>query len=65
MPSDTTASQARPNGPTLLDAHGDEIHQAASQAQAMGDQVVEAVRRQPLTAALVIFGIGYVLGKIT
>ena len=60
MPSDTTT-----NPSTLLDAQGRAMNQAADQAREAGDQLVGAIRRQPLTAALVIFIIGYALGKIT
>lgn len=45
----------------LLDAEGEVMHRAAAQT----DQVIESIRRQPVTAALIIFGIGYLLGKIT
>ena len=65
MPSDAMPKTTS----SLLDAQGQVIHQAAehaqAQAQATGDQIAESIRRQPLTAALVIFGIGYLLGKIT
>ena len=58
--SDTT----KPTG-SLLDAQGQVIHQATDQAKAAGDQIVDAIREQPLTAALVIFAVGYILGKVT
>ena len=60
MPSDTTA-----NPSPLLDAQGRAVRQMGGQAQATGDQLVEAVRRQPITAAIIIFIVGYALGKIT
>ncbi len=60
MPSDTKTTSS-----TLLDAQGQVIQQAADQAQAAGDQIVDSIRRQPLTAALIIFATGYILGKIT
>ena len=58
MPSDTTAD----TGP-MLDAEGRAVREMGSQSQAAGDQLVEAVRRQPITVAIVIFVIGYTLGK--
>ena len=58
--SDTTSKTG-----SLLDAQGQVMHQAADQAKAATDQVVDAIREQPLTAALVIFAVGYILGKIT
>jgi hypothetical protein len=45
----------------LLDAQGEAVKSAAAQT----DQIIDSIRRQPVTAALVIFGIGYLLGKIT
>ncbi len=65
MPSDTNARSAQTAGSTLLDAQGQVIHQSADQAQAAGDQLVGAIRRQPITAALIIFAVGYIFGKIT
>ena len=49
----------------LLDAQGQAIDQVTGQAQAAGDQLVDAIKRQPITAALIIFAAGYLLGKIT
>lgn len=60
MPSDTQTTSS-----LLLDAQGRAIHQATDQAQAAGDQLVAAIRRQPITAAIIIFAAGYILGKIT
>ncbi len=59
MPNDTKSTS------NLLDAQGEVFHQAADQVHAAGDQITDSIRRQPLTAALIIFAIGYVLGKVT
>ncbi len=65
MPSDTIigggSGTATAAAGRLLDAEGEAVQRAAAQT----DQIIESIRRQPVTAALVIFGIGYLLGKIT
>lgn len=65
MPSDTIigggSGTATATAGRLLDAEGEAVQRAAAQT----DQIIESIRRQPVTAALVIFGIGYLLGKIT
>ena len=58
-------SDTRTAASTLLDAHGQVIHQAADQAEGARDQIVDSIRRQPLTSALIIFAAGYIIGKIT
>lgn len=40
-------------------------NQAAGQAQETLGQVTDMVRDQPLTAAIVALGIGYILGRLT
>ena len=59
------ASDTKTTSSTLLDAQGQVIQEAAYKFQATGDQIVDSIRRQPLTAALIIFAVGYILGKIT
>ncbi len=59
------ANDTKTTSSTLLDAQGQVMHQAADQAQVAGDRIVDSIRRRPLTAALVIFAAGYILGKIT
>ncbi len=59
------ASDTKTTSSTLLDAQGQVIQEAADKVQATGDQIVDSIRRQPLTAALIIFAVGYILGKIT
>ncbi len=65
MPSDTIigsdSTAAQDAAGRLLDAQGEVVNRAAAQT----DQLIESIRRQPVAAALVIFGIGYLLGKIT
>lgn len=40
-------------------------NQAAGQAQQTMGQVTEMVKDQPLTAAIVALGIGYIIGRLT
>jgi uncharacterized protein YjbJ (UPF0337 family) len=40
-------------------------NQAAGQAQQAADQVGDMIRAQPLTAAVIALGIGYILGRLT
>ena len=62
MPSDTMiGGSASETASKLLDAQGEVVQRAAAGT----DQIIESIRRQPVTAALIIFGIGYLLGKIT
>lgn len=49
---------------TVADA-GAAVQRKINQAGETQDQIVEFIRDNPLTAALIAVGIGYVLGKIT
>lgn len=40
-------------------------NQAAGQAQEQVARISEVIRDQPLTAALIALGIGYILGRLT
>ncbi len=40
-------------------------NQASGQAQEQAARVSEVIRDQPLTAALIALGIGYILGRLT
>jgi hypothetical protein len=44
---------------------GATVQSKLNQAGEVQDQLVEFIRNNPISAALVFFGIGYVLGKIT
>jgi len=47
------------------DASGGLLRAAVQQPTGQTDQIVAFVQRQPMTAALVALGIGYILGKIS
>jgi uncharacterized protein YjbJ (UPF0337 family) len=51
-------------GDTKMQAQG-MYNQAAGQAQEQVARLSEVIRDQPLTAALVALGIGYILGRLT
>jgi uncharacterized protein YjbJ (UPF0337 family) len=51
-------------GDTKTQARG-LYNQAAGQAQQSVGQVGDLIRDQPITAALVALGIGYILGRLT
>jgi uncharacterized protein YjbJ (UPF0337 family) len=51
-------------GDTGMQARG-MYNQAAGQAQEQVARLSEVIRDQPLTAALVALGIGYILGRLT
>jgi hypothetical protein len=53
----------RPEG-TVADV-GEAVQRKINQAGEAQDQIVEFIRHNPITAALLAMGIGYVLGKIT
>jgi uncharacterized protein YjbJ (UPF0337 family) len=40
-------------------------HQAAGQAQQQADRLSDVIKEQPIAAALVAVGIGYLLGRLT
>ena len=51
-------------GDTRMQAQG-MYNQAAGQAQEQVARLSEVIRDQPLTAALVALGLGYILGRLT
>ena len=51
-------------GDLKTQAHG-VYNQAAGQAQEQVARMSEVIRDQPLTAALIALGIGYILGRLT
>jgi uncharacterized protein YjbJ (UPF0337 family) len=51
-------------GDTKMQAQG-MYNQAAGQAQEQVARLSEVIRDQPLTAALVALGLGYILGRLT
>jgi uncharacterized protein YjbJ (UPF0337 family) len=51
-------------GDTRTQARG-MYNQAAGQAQEQVARLSEVIRDQPLTAALVALGLGYILGRLT
>ena len=51
-------------GDTRMQAQGI-YNQAAGQAQEQVARLGEVIRDQPLTAALVALGLGYILGRLT
>ena len=51
-------------GDTRTQARG-VYNQAAGQAQEQVARLSEVIRDQPLTAALVALGLGYILGRLT
>jgi len=51
-------------GDTRMQAQG-MYNQAAGQAQEQVARLGEVIRDQPLTAALVALGLGYILGRLT
>lgn len=53
----------RPEG-TVADA-GEAVQRKINQASDAHDQIETFIRNNPMTAALIALGIGYVLGKIT
>ena len=64
-------NEGRDTSGRLLDAQGRAMHQtrqAAGQAQRAAndslDQVGNYVREQPLSAALIALGVGYLLGRL-
>jgi hypothetical protein len=52
----------RPQG-AVIDA-GETVQRKINQASDAHDQIVTFIRDNPMTAALIAVGIGYVLGKI-
>ncbi len=52
----------RPQG-TVADA-GEAVQRKINQASDAQDQVVTFIRDNPITAALIAVGIGYLLGKV-
>jgi hypothetical protein len=57
------AMSDRPEG-TVADA-GEAVQRKINQAGEAQDQIVDFIRDNPITAALLAIGIGYVLGKLT
>jgi ElaB/YqjD/DUF883 family membrane-anchored ribosome-binding protein len=53
----------RPQG-TVTDA-GEAVQRTINQASDAQDQVATFIRDNPITAALIAVGIGYLLGKLT
>jgi ElaB/YqjD/DUF883 family membrane-anchored ribosome-binding protein len=49
---------------TIADA-GEAVQRKINQASDTQDQIVAFIRDNPITAALIAMGIGYVLGKIS
>jgi uncharacterized protein YjbJ (UPF0337 family) len=74
--SDNSESMTREAGGSVQDTVGKRVgdtgmqapgiyNQVAGQAQEKVARLSEVIRDQPLTAALVAVGIGYVLGRLT
>ncbi len=70
-PNGSMANEARDTSGRVLDAQGRAMNQArqtANQAQQTAsegiDQVGHYVREQPVSAALIALGIGYIIGRL-
>ncbi len=70
-PNGSMANEARDATGQVLDAQGRAMNQAkqtANQAQQAAreglDQVGDYVRQQPVSAALIALGVGYIIGRL-
>jgi hypothetical protein len=61
-----TGTASQPQGPSekLYDAQGQGIRSGTHQIQATTEQLTSLIREQPITAAVIALGIGYILGKV-
>ncbi len=59
--ADRAAGRAKQPSGRLFDAQGQEIE---PHARSGTNELIEAIRRQPVSAALIALGIGYLAGKV-
>ena len=64
MSQSTGRSNTLSGGETLLDSTGRAVSASYGQAEAAVDQLATFVRGQPIAAALIALGLGYVLGRL-
>ena len=51
-------------GETVMDTTSRAVSASYGQAQAAGDQIATFIRGQPIAAALIALGLGYILGRL-